>query len=455
MQQQIFTYRLLVYFLIATSISSCYKETAIPVEASFSTSFVEGDQSIPVQVAITNQSTGADTFEWTFEGAEPSSSTKENPGTIVYSTAGSYSLKLTASNVDGSEDTLEKEITVVDAIAIHFSIEIIDSNYPPVEVVPTNNTDGVGLTYNWTFEGGTPSSSTNQHPTNIVFDTPGEHQITLEVSNGFESFTENTTVTVAPDIQAVFDWEVAFEDDDYQVPVTINMTNSSISATSYTWIFPSGTPSSSSNATPSVTFNTPGTYTITLVADNGKRTHTSTQEITIHPNTNIRTFSNIELGINTAHNNNEKGAFFSSSLREVFMANQVTEENGAAIDIVFLGLNSSFSFNKFVSPDQVGTNGFVAIPNATPTKFINSQEICGCNASLSVADFDAMTDDTLLEALTITETANGLLHFNNNILPRIVLFETADARKGAIKIKGYIDDGLNSYIICDIKIQKE
>jgi len=443
---------ILVVFLTVTS---CYEETATPVAASFSTAFVNADESIPVQIAITNQSTGADSFQWTFEGAEPSSATGENPGTIVYNKAGNYTLKLTASNVDGSTDSIEKEITVVDGINIRFSTEIIESNYAPVAVKLTNETNGVGLTYLWTFEGGTPATSTVQHPTNVIFETPGDHQITLEVSNGFESFSENTTITVNPEIEAIFDWEVAFSDDDYQAPVTITMTNSSISATSYNWVFPSGSPATATEATPTVTFATPGTYRIELEADNGKKTHTLTKEIIIQPDTNIKMFTNIELAINNAHNTNIKGAFFSTKLREVFTANQVNSDNGADIDIAFFGLNSNFSFNKFVSPDQVASNGFIAIPNATHTTFINSQEICGCAASLTVTQFDTITDDTLLKTLTITETANGLLNFDNSLLPRIVLFETADSRKGAIKIKGYVDDGTASYIICDIKVMKQ
>lgn len=441
--------------LMATVLFGCFEETATPVKASFSTSFVGGDKSVPVQVEITNQSTGADTFDWTFTGAELASSTDENPGTIVYDTAGTYTISLTASNVDGSTDTFQKTITVLDGIAIGFSTKIIDSNYPPVEIELTNTSDGVGLTYKWTFENGIPATSTKQHPADVVFETPGDHLITLEVSNGFETISESTTINVAPNIEAVFDWDVDFFDDDYQVPVTITLTNSSISATSYNWTFPNETPTTSTEETPTVTFNTPGTYTITLEANNGKRTHAVTNDITVLPDTNIRAFTDIELGINTAHNNNVKGAFFSSTLREVFIANEVTSEIGAEIDIAFFGLNSSFSFNKFVSPDKVDANGFIAIPNATQTKFINSQEICGCSASLTVAEFDAMEDDTLLETLTITETPNGLLNFNNSLLPRVVLLETADGRKGAIKIKGYVNDGLNSYVICDIKVQKQ
>ncbi len=434
---------------------SCYKETAIPVTAAFKILIVNEDKSVPVTIAITNQSVDADVFEWTFKGAEPSSSSDKNPGDIVYNKAGSYTITLKVSNVDGSTDSMEQEITVVEGISIGFSTEIIDSNYAPMEVKIINTTGGEGLIYTWVFEGGTPATSTKKHPSTVFFESPGEHLISLKVSNGFESFSEEKSIAVAPAIEAVFDWEVAFSDDDYQAPVTITMTNSSISATSFQWTLPSGSPEISTEKTPSVTFNTPGTYTIALKAGNGKQTHTLTKSITIRPNSNIRTFSNIELGINNAHNTNAKGAFFSTQLRTIFTANQVTEENGSAIDIAFFGLNKNFSFNKFVSPDEVATNGFIAIPNATHTKFINAQEICECEASLSVAEFDSIIDDTLLKVLNIIETNNGLLQFDNSVVPRIILFETQDGRKGAIKIKDYVDAGDGAYVICDVKVMKE
>jgi len=434
---------------------SCYEETATPIEVDFTTAFVNADESVPVQVFITNDTEGAEMYQWTFEGAEPSTSTDENPGAIVYNTAGTYTITLEASNIDGVSSTTTQDITVVDGIFIDFSVEIVESNFPPVEVELTNLTDGVDLTYNWTFEGGIPSTSSEKFPPSVRFETPGEHVITLEVSNGFESFSEQTTITVAPDIHAEFDYEVDFFDDDLQAPVSIQLNNTSISATDYLWTFEGGTPATSNEENPRVTFTSPGTYNIQLVADNGKQTSTTSAEITVFSDTNLRTLTQIELGINSAHNSNTRGAFFSTSLREVFQANQVTDENGVSIDLVFFGLNSNFSFNKFVSPDQAGQNGFSTIPNATRTKIINSQEICECGASLTPEEFDNMTDDSVLDALTITETNNGSLAFDDAELPRIVLFETGDQRKGAIKITDFIDDGQNSFIRCDIKVQKQ
>ncbi|KAF9660118.1 PKD domain-containing protein [Tenacibaculum sp. ZH5_bin.1] len=446
-----YTYILLAVIFVMTA---CYKETPMFIKADFETSFVNDDESVPVQISIRNKTEGADTYEWTFEGATVTSSTDKNPGGIEYTKAGTYTITLKVSNVDGLEETLTKEITVVEGIDIQFSTETIKSNYPPVEVKLTNNTVGENLTYQWTFEGGKPAKSTDKNPTNIVFEEPGKHRIQVAVSNGFETITKEEIITVLPDIDIDFDWEVDFFDDDYQAPVTITLQNKTTDAISYQWTFEGGAPSKSIEENPEVTFQNIGTYTIKLIASNGKTEKITTKTIQVKPNTNLRTFTDVKLGINSAHSNNNVGAFFSTELRKTFTANEVTTENGYKIDLVFLGLSNGFTYNKFLSPTEAGSNGFVSIPNAQQTKLINSQESCSCGVSFSVAQFDAMNNDTPLQTITITETPNGLLHFDNTMKPRIVLFQTVDGRKGAIKIKEFVDNGSNSYILCDIKVQK-
>ena len=108
-----------------------------------------------------------------------------------------------------------------------------------------------------------------------------------------------------------------------------------------------------------------------------------------------------------------------------------------------------FNKSKFIE-----STTFSNLDGAQNTKFINSLELCNCSASLTVSQFDTMQDDTLLHNLTIEETPEGLEEFDNSIVPRIVLFETEDGRKGAIKVKEFFENGLNSYILVDIKIQK-
>lgn len=62
---------------------------------------------------------------------------------------------------------------------------------------------------------------------------------------------------------------------------TVNFTNSSVGATSYSWNIPGGTPSTSTAANPSVVFNTAGNYTVTLTATNANGSQTSQQTVTV------------------------------------------------------------------------------------------------------------------------------------------------------------------------------
>ncbi len=448
-----YVYRISWGVLIAILLG-CYQETPIKIAVSFDTSFVKKDESVPVFIAIKNTTEGADTYEWTFEGGEPLTSTEKNPGNVTYKKAGTYTITLNAMNIDGEKETISKKITVVEGIAIQYAIAIEKNNYPPVTVRIENKTVGEKLTYKWRFTGATTAQSTERHPDALVYEEEGEYTISLDVSNGFETFTKDTTITVLPAMELDFDWEVARFDDDYQSPVSISLKNHTKNAVSYEWDFEAGAPMQSTEENPKVTFDKVGTHTLTLKASNGKITKSISKTIAVAPNTNLRTFKDVKFGINAAHSANKIGSFFSSELRRTITATEVTPENGPTIDIVFLGFNNTFGYNKFLSPATVENNGFAEIPNARHTQLVNSIEKCDCGMEFTSSQFDQMENDQPLQQLTMKETNNGWLHFTDAIRPRIVLFQTQDGRKGAIKIKQFVDQGSESYVLCDIKIQK-
>ncbi|TDW52798.1 PKD repeat protein [Flavobacterium sp. 270] len=442
---------LLFLFIVITS---CYQETVIAVEGDFTTSYVSGDESVPVIINIDSKITGADTYQWEFEGGSPSTSSLKNPGEILYAKQGTYTIKLRASNADGEFTEISKAVVIKEGINIQFKNEVLKSTYSPVEVVLTNTTAGEGLTFAWDFQDGMPASFSGKTPPNVVFTTPGDHNITLTVSNGFESRKQIQTVNVAPYLVSLFAYEPDFNDDDYQLPVTIKFANKSVSATNYKWTFEGGSPAVSTEENPTVTFTSAGLHQVTLEASNDKTSQKYSTAITVESDTNLRVFSNIKLGINTAHNNNNIGAMFSTSTRQVYKANEINDQNSSLIDIVFQGLNSNFTSNKFISPDQVNNYGFLGLKNAQSTIFINSQNLCNCGLNFTETQFDAMVDDTTIKSLNISYSASGAQEFGFTY-PRIILFKTQDGRKGAIKIKEMVKNGTSSYILCDIKVQKQ
>ncbi len=449
--RQYFTSKILFLPFTFLILTACQKEQVSEINIDVTYTTADSNFSIPAKVKFINNTTGATKYEWTFEGGEPAASTKKDPGVITFHTKGVHKVTLTASDRDNKK-VKEWMITVDSAIKVNFDTAVILNNYSPVTVHVTNKTLGC-TSYTWTFEGGTPANSTLQNPPDVTFTTVGNHKITLTVNSAIGKFTATKTITVLPALQADFNILPSFEDEDYEASLTATLENKTISGVNYTWSCTGATISNVNAQSPTIYFTTEGTYNVTLKAENGKDTKTITKPIIVKPNTNLRTHKDIKLGINPARST--IGSFYSTKLRKIFKQGDNIDTAGKWIDIVYFGLNKNFTYNKFISPDSVSGYNFNAIPLASATKFINSQELCGCGVSFTITDFDNMVNDMPLRSLTINPTASGWKQFTNAVIPRIILFQTKDGRKGAIKVKQFVPDENNSYIIVDIKIQKE
>ncbi len=450
-KQHNYTMTGIVVLACITFISGCYKEKTFPVKADFSIEVIGNKYAVPVKVNITNNTTGAETYTWILTGASPDASTNRDPGTLQYDAKGIYTIKLKAANQYGGMDSMDISIQIDAAIQIGFKLTNNQSYYPDAVVQTLNTTIGA-TSYNWQFMGGVPASSTNMQPGNVVFSQPGTHLITLTVGNGKETYTKDSTITVLPALVADFTIIWAPADNDMEVPFTAILQNNSISATKYNWVTNGANPGMATVEAPSLVYNTPGTYTVSLTAANDKRAVTVNKTITLFANSNLYQFTAVRLGINTAQNT--IGCYFSAVMGKAIKSSEVTALNGSQIDIVYFGLNNAFIYNKFISPDSVQLYTFSAIPNAINTKIINRQENCTCT-NLSAAEFDGMSTDAKLQSLNVDQTPAAFAQFDNNVLPRIVLFKTQDGRKGAIKIRQFVNEGAQSYVLCDIKLMKK
>jgi PKD repeat protein len=97
-------YLFIAISIMVISLSSCEDPILPTADFTFSPAEVE----IYQEVTFTNTSSDSDSFAWDFGDGE--SSTEENP-THVYTTGGTYTVKLIASNIEGSETAI-KDITV-------------------------------------------------------------------------------------------------------------------------------------------------------------------------------------------------------------------------------------------------------------------------------------------------------------------------------------------------------
>ena len=136
---------------------------------------------------------------------------------------------------------------------------------------------GNPTSWEWTFEGGNPATSSEQHPT-VIYPDAGTYSVTLKASNrsGSSTYTRQQYVIVKqqaphayiglPDMPYYSPWAalfipkggtIAYQDQSRGKP------------TSWSWTFQGGEPATSSEQNPSVTYTEEGVYGMTLDVSNG------------------------------------------------------------------------------------------------------------------------------------------------------------------------------------------
>jgi PKD repeat protein len=207
------------------------------------------------QASFENQSIDAESYLWDFGNGQ--TSTSNNP-VIVYNDPGSYTVSLTATNACGS-DVSTANVVIEGAPEAAFTAS--DINICEGESITfTDVSIGDPTSRLWTFEGGTPSSSTSMTQA-VQYLSGGRYDVSLSVSNaiGTDVETVSNYITVSSRPLADFSFQVSGNE------VTFN--NGSINASEFDWDFDNG--QTSTLIDPVITFNEPGSYTVSLLASNG------------------------------------------------------------------------------------------------------------------------------------------------------------------------------------------
>jgi len=170
--------------------SNCNCVPPPPPVANFTASdtmICEGDC-----INFTDLSTGTPTsWQWSFPGGIPSTSTSQNPTNICYDTAGFYDVQLIATNTNGSDTLIKTGYIQVDTCPLP------TANFTASDTVIcegdcinfTNLSTDTPTSWQWSFPGATPSTSIDQNPINICYDTAGIYEVELIATNTFGSDT--------------------------------------------------------------------------------------------------------------------------------------------------------------------------------------------------------------------------------------------------------------------------
>lgn len=197
----------------------------------------------------------------------------------IYSTAGNFNATLIVTSSFGCRDSITKNITINGLPSPAFTAP--DACVSNVTTIQNNSTSNWGPinSYSWNFGDGGTSTATNPVHT---YASSGIYTVTLTATtvNGCTQTAQRTMNIHALPVAAFSATNTCAE---AAVAIVNNSTSSSGSIYSNYWTF--GNNGISNAVTPAPVFNTPGTYSITLVTTttNGCR-DTASGNVTIHPN---------------------------------------------------------------------------------------------------------------------------------------------------------------------------
>ncbi len=148
---------------------------------------------------------------------------------------------------------------------------------PGESVQFTDMTTGNALEWEWTFNGGDPSSHSGQTPPPIQYDTPGTYTVSLEVSNTIGSGTKDSVdmiIVGGPDVNFIS--QNAYIEPGGLVDFT-DLTGND--PTAWEWHFPGGNPATSTVQNPEdIEYFTIGKHDVQLIATNQYATDSLTKE---------------------------------------------------------------------------------------------------------------------------------------------------------------------------------
>ena len=224
-----------------------------------------------LQVEFSNSSIDANTFMWSF--GDGNSSTEENP-THDYEEPGLYVVSLTAMN-ECDTATIEREIGVGGVPTANFQVMGSPSGCAPFEVQFENTSDGVVQSIEWTFEGGSPSTSTEENPI-VTYTEPGLYDVTLIVENGVGSnqFTRQQFIRV----NILPEAEISFQEEDEFTFAFESEVEEALDV-DFRWEFGDG--NESTDESPIHTYAEAGIYDVLFIWSNSCGIDTLTLEVEI------------------------------------------------------------------------------------------------------------------------------------------------------------------------------
>ena len=217
---------------------------------------------------------GDEVTRWFWTIGEASFVTRE----VEYSFPGpgDYEVSLTAFAASGCNAIVRRTVRVDSLPALDFTADASVCTSQTVAFRSAVNPFGRAITeYAWSVSNpaGEEVSTAFEADPSFVFEEPGIHEVTLSVSTEAGcTFSRTQSVAVVATPSADFTATPARGG----APLLVNFAGASVEGTEYQWDF--GGVNSADEASPTFTFNEPGSYTVTLTARNEAGCESTTQQ---------------------------------------------------------------------------------------------------------------------------------------------------------------------------------
>ncbi|WP_031427815.1 PKD domain-containing protein [Flavimarina sp. Hel_I_48] len=238
-------------------------------EAVIAATPLKGQSPLEVTFTGENSTDNGDLLSYLWDFSDGETSEDVNP-VHVYNELGTYNAKLTVTDENGLEDSAIITITVAENVAplALASADLIEGQAPlKVNFTGDNSSDDLAITnYQWNF--GNDQTSEEINPT-YTFEESGVYEVSLTVTDEKGLFdSQFLTITVNENTAPI---AIASADlTEGKVAHTVNFSGDAstddVEIVTYSWDFGNGTSSDEMN--PQYTYETEGTYEVTLtVAD--------------------------------------------------------------------------------------------------------------------------------------------------------------------------------------------
>lgn len=205
--------------------------------------------------------TGSGTFTYNWNFGDNTTDVTANPQ-HTFANAGTYSVNLTVTTPYGCTSVVNKSVTVFPLPQADFNAGDVCLNDPVQLIDNSSITQGTITAWSWTMADS--STNTAQNPTHF-FTTPGYYTITLEVTSDkgcSSAVTDSVEIFAAPSPQPTSGNGCV----GVNIPFADTSSGANNTIVQWDWNFGGGI--TSSQASPSHTYNAAGTYSVVLTTTN-------------------------------------------------------------------------------------------------------------------------------------------------------------------------------------------